>query len=218
MRFTLPSGTPAELARPEESPAQRGLVLVPDVMGLRDLMDDHVRRLSEATGSAVCAFELWPGRQDLSLEERLDAVGTLDDSRVLGDAIAAAEATETESVGILGFCMGGMYAMKAAGSGRFHRAVSFYGMIRVPQRWSSPTQGEPLQALAQPDACPVLAIIGTADPWTPPDDVDALEQTGATVVRYEGADHGFVHDPDRPAHRPDDAADAWRRALEFLRE
>jgi carboxymethylenebutenolidase len=46
--------------------------------------------------------------------------------------------------------------------------------------------------------------------------VDALEALGATVVRYEGADHGFVHDPDRPAHRPDDAADAWSRALDFL--
>ena len=30
------------------------------------------------------------------------------------------------------------------------------------------------------------------------------------------ADHGFVHDPDRPAHRAADAADAWNRVLEFL--
>jgi carboxymethylenebutenolidase len=36
------------------------------------------------------------------------------------------------------------------------------------------------------------------------------------VVRYEGADHGFAHDPSRPAHRPDDAADAWRRAVAHL--
>jgi hypothetical protein len=25
-----------------------------------------------------------------------------------------------------------------------------------------------------------------------------------------------VHGPERPAHRPDDAADAWRRTLAFL--
>jgi carboxymethylenebutenolidase len=36
------------------------------------------------------------------------------------------------------------------------------------------------------------------------------------VVVYPGAEHGFVHDPERAAHRPDDAADAWRRALAFL--
>jgi NADH:ubiquinone oxidoreductase subunit K len=47
-------------------------------------------------------------------------------------------------------------------------------------------------------------------------DVDALAATGATVVRYEGADHGFVHDPTRPAHRADDAADAWSRVIDWL--
>jgi carboxymethylenebutenolidase len=36
------------------------------------------------------------------------------------------------------------------------------------------------------------------------------------VVVYRGADHAFVHDPDRPGHRPDDAADAWHRTLAFL--
>jgi dienelactone hydrolase len=61
-----------------------------------------------------------------------------------------------------------------------------------------------------------MAIIGTADRWTPPDDVAALEAAGVTVVRYDGADHGFVHDPDRPVHRADDAADAWRKAVAFL--
>jgi carboxymethylenebutenolidase len=63
----------------------------------------------------------------------------------------------------------------------------------------------------------VLAIVGTVDPFTPPDDVLALEATGATVVRYEGADHAFVHDPDRPVHRPADAADAWTRAITWLK-
>ena len=218
MRISLPSGTPAELVRPEgDEPPAHGLVLIPDIMGLRPLFDDHVARLSAATGGPVCAPELWPGREDLPLEERLEAVGTLDDDRVLGDVVAAADATGAERVGVLGFCLGGMYALKAAGTGRFDRAVPFYGMIRVPERWRSDTQGEPLAALAAPTACPVLAIIGTADVWTPAEDVEALEAAGAEVVRYEGAEHGFVHDPDRPAHRPDDAADAWRRALDFLR-
>ena len=218
MRITLPSGTPAELVRPEgdEAPG-RGLVVLPDIGGLRPLFDDHVARLSAATGWAVCAPEPWPGREDLTLEERLAAVGTLDDDRVLGDAVAAADATGAAEVGVLGFCMGGMYTLKAAGTGRFSRAVAFYGMIRIPEPWRSDSQGEPLAALAAPVACPVLAVIGTADVWTPAADVADLEAAGAEVVRYEGAEHGFVHDPGRPAHRPDDAADAWRRALDFLR-
>ena len=116
-----------------------------------------------------------------------------------------------DPVGIIGFCMGGMYTLKASATDRFDRAAAFYGMARVPEQWRSPTQGEPLGALASPGRCPTLAIVGTADPWVPPADVDALEAAGVEVVRYEGADHGFVHDPARPAHRPADAADAWRR-------
>jgi len=216
MRITLPSGTPAEIAHPEGT-ASRGLVVVPDIGGLRPLFDDMVARLAQENGWAVCAFELWPGRDDLpTIEDRLAAGGSLTDERVLGDAAAAADATGVEPVGIVGFCMGGMYALKAAGTGRFVRAASFYGMAHVPEMWAGPGQGDPIEALNSPDACPVLHIAGTLDPWLPAPDLVALEAAGVAVVRYEGADHGFVHAPDRPAHRPDDAADAWSRVIAHL--
>ena len=67
------------------------------------------------------------------------------------------------------------------------------------------------------DRCPVMAIIGTADPYTPAVDVADAEAAGVHIVRYEGAEHGFVHDASRPAHRAADAADAWRRVIAFLR-
>ena len=112
-----------------------------------------------------------------------------------------------------------MYVLKAAARGRFDRAVSFYGMIRVPEHWRSPGHGEPLELLATPGATPVLSIVGGLDAFTPAADVEAIDALDAvTVVRYPDADHGFVHDPARPTHRPDDAADAWRRAIAFLRQ
>ena len=216
MRISLPSGTPAEIARPDGRESSRGLVVIPDVLGLRPLFDDLVARLAKERGWTVCAFELWAGRESLSLPDRLAAGGALDDTRILADADAAADATECDPVAVIGFCMGGMYTLKASGTGRFDRAAAFYGMARVPEQWRSPTQGEPLDALASPRRCPTLAIVGTADAWVPSADADALETAGVEVVRYEGADHGFVHDPARPAHRPDDAADAWRRVFAFL--
>jgi carboxymethylenebutenolidase len=215
MRISLPSGTTAELARPDGEPSM-GLVLIPDIMGLRPLFDEHCARLAREQGWSVCAFELFAGREHLTRDERMVAAKDNDDARILGDALAAARATGCERVGIIGFCMGGMYALKSVRTGRFSRTVPFYGMIRVPDDWRGPAQGEPLDALAAGDARSVLEIIGTVDPFTPPADVDALEATGATAVRYEGADHAFVHDPDRPVHRPDDAADAWRRAIDWL--
>lgn len=216
-QFTLPSGTAAYLATPSDGrPPTLGAVLIPDIGGLRPLFSDLCQQLADDHGWSVCAPEPWPGREHLTIEERLAAVGTLDDAAVLADLEAAADATGAETVGVLGFCMGGMYTFKAAGTGRFHRAAAFYGMIRIPEQWQSDTQGEPLDAVTADGAAPVLAIIGTSDQWTPAEDVDDLEKAGAEVVRYAGADHGFVHDPSRPAHRADYAADAWRRVITWL--
>ena len=44
----------------------------------------------------------------------------------------------------------------------------------------------------------------------------ALEAAGVSVVRYPDAEHGFAHAPERPAHRPADAADAFQRAHTWL--
>jgi carboxymethylenebutenolidase len=218
MRIELASGTPAELAIPDAP--RRGLVLAPDIMGLRPLFDEMCARLAAEHGWAVCAAEPFPHHAGTPIEERLELVRTLRDDEQVGDLVAAAgelrQRTEVDSVGVLGFCMGGMYALKCADSGAFDKVVSFYGMIRVPDRFRGPGHREPLDAVASAGAAPVLALVGGVDSFTPTEDVDALEAAGATVVRYPDADHGFVHDPARPAHRPDDAADAWRHAVDFL--
>jgi len=215
MRRTLPSGTSVEIVQAEGAP-RRGLVVIPDIMGLRPLFDDMVARLAREQRWTVAAIEPWPGREALTLEERLGLVQAIRDADLLGDVRAAADLVGVKPVAVLGFCMGGMYTLKAAGTGRFDRAVSFYGMVRVPEKWRAPEQGEPLATLGAPGAARVLAIVGERDPWTPAADVAALERAGATVVRYAEAEHGFVHDPARPAHRAADAADAWRRAIAFL--
>ncbi|HEV3226247.1 MAG TPA: dienelactone hydrolase family protein [Acidimicrobiales bacterium] len=188
---------------------------MPDIMGLRPLFDDLVARLSEENGWAVAAVEPFAGRESMTLDQRMSAMSALDDTRQVSDLVAAADLLGVEPVGILGFCMGGMYTMKAAATGRFDRAAPFYGMIRVPGAWRGPGQRDALEVLAGVEGAAerVLAIIGTADPYTPADDVADLEALGATVVRYEGAEHGFVHDASRPAHRAADAADAWRRVV-----
>jgi len=214
VRITLPSGTPAELAG--EPGSRLGLVIAPDIMGLRALFDDLCARLAREHGWTVCAVEPFPGRETTSLDDRLyGGVKSLDDAEQLRDLTEGADATGCDRVGVIGFCMGGMYALKAAGTGRFQRAVSFYGMIRVPEQFKGEGQGEPLDALSGL-ACPVLALVGGRDVWTPPDDVEALRATGAEAVVYPEAEHGFVHDPERPAHRATDAADAWARAIAFL--
>src|SRR3954452_24154041 len=211
-----PDGAPIDAihARPDGMPAS-GLVVHPDIMGVRPLFDDLCRRLA-THGFAVCAPEPFVRapvevRADADSNARMDYVKELDDELQLGDLEAAADYLvvhdDVREVGVLGFCMGGMQVLKAAASGRFDRAVAFYGMIRVPVDWVGPHTRQPLDTAA--DVCPTLAIFGGRDGYTPQADIDALraawvDRPDCQIVVYPEAEHGFVHAPERPALRADD--------------
>ena len=213
-------------ARPEGLP-RSGIVLHPDLMGVRPLFDDLCRRLA-THGFAVCSpepFARAPAevRNAEDPSARMDYIPQLDDELQLGVLERAADRLvvddDVSEVAVLGFCMGGMQTLKAAATDRFDRAVPFYGMIRIPENWRGGRLREPLETAAE--VCPTLAIFGSVDPFTPAADIEALRAAWAgrpdcEIVVYEGADHGFVHAPERPAHRADDAADAWTRVLRFL--
>lgn len=161
----------------------------------------------------MCAPEPFPGREHLPIDKR--EIGSNDDEVVLGDLVSAADLVGVEPVAVLGFCQGGMWAFKAAATGRFDKAVAFYGLVRVP--WARPGHGQPIEALRSELAAPVLAIAGGRDHLVAMEDVEELRALpGVEVAFYPEGEHGFVHDPARPTHRPDDAADAWRRAIAFL--
>ena len=220
-------GTPIQAlhARPAGTPLG-GLVVVPDLAGLRPLFEDICRRLA-THGLAVCAVEpfsrLLNAAGPLDLEARRARAGELYDDVVMEDLAEAADhlaATDHVSgLGVMGFCLGGAYTLKAAATGRFERAVAFYGMVRTPKQWADAGHGDALETAGS--VCPTLAIFGEADPWVPLEDVEALRVLWAgrpehKVVVYRGAEHAFVHNPDAATYRPDDAVDAWHRALAFL--
>jgi carboxymethylenebutenolidase len=205
-----------------------GLVLHPDIGGVRPLFDDMARRLA-THGLAVCVIEPWATLPDLvrdgaPVEVRLGRVKELDDTQQLDMLSTAADLLVVEDdvprVSVLGFCMGGHYVFKAAATDRFDAAVAFYGMLRTPEAWNGPGHRiEPLEVATA--MVPTLAFFGSADPWTPPADVEALRAAWAgrsdcEIVVVEGADHGFVHDPDRDVHRADAAANAWERAIAWV--
>jgi carboxymethylenebutenolidase len=223
-----PDGTAVEAihARPDGVPTS-GLVLHPDMMGVRPLFDDLCRRLA-THGFAVCAPEPF-ARAPLEVraapepDARMAYVPQLDDDLQIGDLEVAADYLvvhdDVGTISVLGFCMGGMQVLKAAATGRFDRAVAFYGMVRAPSGWEGGRLRRVLDSAAE--VCPTLAIFGGKDAFTPPEDIEALraawvDRPDCEIVVYPDAEHGFVHAPERPAHRPDDAADAWRRALAFL--
>ena len=131
---------------------------------------------------------------------------------------------DVSRVSVLGFCMGGHYAFKAASIDRFDAAVSFYGMVRTPEALAGARVTASSRSTSPAEMAPTLAFFGSTDPWTPAADIEALRaawsgRTDCEIVVVEGAEHGFVHDPDRDVHRADDAARALgpRAAVDRLR-
>src|SRR5215468_4612927 len=126
MRIELSTGTAATLAFPAGKPV-RGLVLSPDIEGLRPLFSEMAERLAKEQRWAVCVPDPYPGRESLSVDERLEA--PYYDSDVIRDLIAGADRLlheDVRRVAVMGFCIGGMAAFKAAATDRFDRAVSIY--------------------------------------------------------------------------------------------
>ncbi|HZJ27215.1 MAG TPA: dienelactone hydrolase family protein [Acidimicrobiia bacterium] len=229
-RITLTGedGAPVEAvhARPTGMPSA-GLVLHPDIGGLRPLFEDMSRRLATYGLSVICPEPFARAQAagvDLGdLDRRTAYMHELDDETQLGDLARAADRLVVDDgisdVSVLGFCMGGMYALKAAATERFDRAVAFYPMVRVPDTWKGPSQTDALDTAA--GVCPTLALFAGQDHLVPSADVEALrvawaDRPDCEIVVYAGAEHGFAHDADRPTHRADDAADAWRRTVAFL--
>lgn len=207
-----------------------GLVIVPDVRGLTDHYRDIARRFANE-GFFALAVDLYSREGAPNLPD-MNAVfawiQSLPDPRILGDLGAAVQYLASRSevrrdrIGITGYCMGGQYALMAACSvPGLAACVSWYGMLRYAEH----DERKPISPLelAPRLACPYLGLFGAEDNLIPNADVAELEailtREGKTfaIKSYPGAGHAFFNDTRPDAYRPDAAADAWPRAVAFLR-
>src|SRR5262249_28903862 len=223
------------LAVHEGSARVPGVVMIHDVWGLSAHTRDYASRLARE-GFAVLAIDLYRRAPPSKIEDPGAWMRALSDPQVLSDLGAAAHylpalPETSDRVGVLGFCMGGMYALMAGCADLgFSAAVPFYGLLSHAQGIlhdpagldRAPKPRQPI-AMAAELRCPLLAFFGDRDSFIPQSDVQALgrelARSGAEweVVVVPGAGHAFMNDTRPDAYRPDDAAAAWRRTVEFLR-
>jgi carboxymethylenebutenolidase len=218
-------------ARPDGSGPFPGLLLIPDVRGLSDHYRDVARRFASA-GFFAFAIDLYSreGAPDLpDMEAVFRWMRELPDPRVLADlaggvrCLAARPEVDAGRIGITGFCMGGQYALLAACSvDGLAACVSWYGMLRYAEATAA-KPASPLE-LAPRLRCPYLGLFGAEDAIIPLADVAELRailDRGSQpheIRIYPGAGHAFFNDARPDAYRPEAAADAWPRAVEFLRQ
>src|SRR5262249_1032959 len=129
-----------EVARPDNDRPSHGLVLIPDINRLHPLFDDLVTKLASENNWAVAAVEPFADKKTMTIKQQMNAIPSLNDDRQLADILTTADLLDVEPIGVIRFCIGGMYTMKAASTNRFDRAGAFYKMIRVPDTWRGPTQ------------------------------------------------------------------------------
>ncbi|HEY8122510.1 MAG TPA: dienelactone hydrolase family protein [Myxococcota bacterium] len=212
-------------------PPRPGVVIIPDVWGVSDLYRRLAQRLAqEGFATLVVDQYRYTGRAGLSASSVLPFIAQLDDPAVLRavqeaiDALAASPEVRGQKVGLVGFCMGGQYALLGACSCRGLSACApFYGMVRYEAGLDpSKKPRQPLDAIPQL-SCPLLGLYGAEDNLIPVADVEELKRRLArtphvhAVHIYPGAGHAFLNDTRPEAYRPEAARAAWSELVPFLR-
>ncbi|MCG8592156.1 MAG: dienelactone hydrolase family protein [Proteobacteria bacterium] len=211
-------------------------MLIHDVWGVSDHTRDVAGRLARE-GFSVLAVDLYTRLGHPSITDPGAFMRELSDPDVLADvatavaALGAASGTPGPGVGVVGFCMGGTYALLAGcGVPGVAAVAPFYGILSHDHGLLHAADGldpackprSPLAAAAELQ-CPLLGFFGAEDEYVPEADVRELERRVAgtgqpTEVRlYAGAGHAFFNDTREGAYRAEAAADAWTRLLAFLR-
>lgn len=215
------------LATPPGDGPRPGVVVVHEALGLNDIVRRQADRLAEAgyLALAVDLFSAGGVRKCLVSTMRSLWKGA---GRPFADIESAREwliASDgcTGNVGVIGFCMGGGFALATANSG-FAAASVNYGFL--PRDLDAALAG----------ACPIVASYGGRDlplRGAPARLDQALTKAGIPhdVKQYQSAGHSFLNDAEvgpQPVRvimrvagmgpQPAAAADAWRRIETFFAE
>jgi carboxymethylenebutenolidase len=201
------------------------VVVIHEVFGLNADIRAHADRLA-AEGYLALAPDLYRGKRWMrcvrgAIRQLHARSGPAFDALDAAREWLAARPDCTGKTGVIGFCMGGGFALLCAPRGEFSAASVNYGEV--------PPDAE--RALA--GACPVVASYGARDPMGagPPrrlgEALTALNVPHDLKV-YPGAGHSFMSTKPhaltplvrlaRLDYQPESAEDSWRRIFEFFGE
>lgn len=191
-----------------------GVIVIQEWWGLNDHIADVTERLARE-GFVALAPDLFGGNVAHDAAEAGRMIESLPVERGVGllegavGYLLGREEVTSQSVGAVGFCMGGGFVLYlAATDPRVSAAVPFYGGLREMPDFSG------LRAR-------VLGHYGRDDRSIPPELLERLrtaieEQSGITPdLRVYPAGHAFFNDT-RPSYHAESAAQAWSSTLEFL--
>jgi carboxymethylenebutenolidase len=222
----------AFLATPSDGAPRAAAVVIGDIWGARTPFYEHLAGLLAERGYLALVPEVFH-RVGALPERTYDAAlarkHELDEHRALDDLSAAIDWARAEApavrAGVVGFCMGGTFALDLAARRNDLATVCYYGFpAGSPGPPSDRVAAAPLD---QADAMsgPILGFWGALDERAGIPNVEALvDALAVRGVPFEheivpGLDHGFLASAfERGADGHDLAVASWARALAFLDE
>jgi carboxymethylenebutenolidase len=202
------------------TPAGKGpspaIVVIHEWWGLNDWVKEQASKLADE-GYAALAIDLYRGKVADNPGTAHELMRGVPEDRALRDLHAAVEYLKSlpnvkkDRIGSIGWCMGGGYSLDVAlQEPTLAATVINYGHLATDQA-----------ALGKINAA-ILGNFGGKDQGIPPEDVkkfeEALKQAGKKVdiKIYPDAGHAFENPNNKGGYRADDAADAWKRTVNFL--
>ena len=190
------------LAQPEAG-AQAGVLILPTIFGVNAFAFSFADRLADA-GLVAAVWDLNSGLPlTTDYQECIKRARTLSDEsagRMIAQWVDALSADHgVRSIGLVGFCIGGRFALlQAARDKSVAACAAAYPSIESP-RLSN--QELDVVALSSEIACPVHMLRPGNDHVTSPDTYQALTRALVgrsaltTIQRFPEAEHGFMHRP-----------------------
>ena len=202
------------------TPAGKGpfpaLIVIHEYWGLNDWVKEQASKFADQ-GYVALAIDLYRGKVADNPDLAHELMRGVPEDRASRDLHAAFTYLATQAnvkkdrMGSIGWCMGGGYSLRVA----ILEPTLAADVINYGPLITDPAELKKINA-------PILGMFGGQDRGITPDDVkkfqQALTQLGKKVETkiYPDAGHAFENPNNKQGYRPDDAADAWKRTVDFL--
>jgi carboxymethylenebutenolidase len=192
------------------------IIVIHEYWGLNDWVKDQASKLADQ-GYEALAIDLYRGKIATTPDMGHELMRGLPEDRAKRDLHAAFEFLASQPnvrkdrIGAIGWCMGGGYSLDAA----LQEPALAADVINYGHLATDP------EALKKINA-PILGLFGGQDRGITPDDVHKFEQTlkklgkRVEIKIYPDAGHAFENPNNKEGYRAEDAADAWKRTVDFL--
>lgn len=204
------------LSLPSSKGPHPALIVIQEWWGLNDWVKEQADRFA-ADGYVALAVDLYRGKVAADPNLAHELMRGLPDDRAINDlkagfnTLAARPDVDGSRIGVIGWCMGGGFALQLAlAEPRVAATVINYGRLVTDPA-----------TIAMINA-PILGNFGGADRGIPPADVnafsDALKKANKTsdIKIYDGAGHAFMNPNNTGGYVPAAAADANARIDAFF--